>query len=312
MRRWVHTAQRRAHRGESSSVGWFGAEPCRFTRPVLARLARLADGDYCQGSCGMGEGRHGRARRGKGREGNDDASASLSAKAAAWFLTRMAESHPHPIIPLHSTFCLPALQGHRDTRFLHLDGYHSSPTTVPPQSHHSPTTVPRPHTQPCTVARLHSLCLLSCYRNRNPEPRNRPSNCSNGMLVGGVRAPKQYNHHSRTSGGGGWMDGWMGGRLNSQPPETDPVILLPPSLPPSRGTGHSRSCGIRVPTITQISCIPSLRRSGMRSMTRSNSSAWHASGAFSVDGCQAPASSCLLRPSEVTCCPNTTRKASEP
>jgi hypothetical protein len=68
-------AQRSAHRGESSSVGCTGAEPCRFMKPVLATTEGWRD---------MGEGRHGRARRGKGREGaKNDASASLSAKAAA-------------------------------------------------------------------------------------------------------------------------------------------------------------------------------------------------------------------------------------
>jgi len=139
---------------------------------------KTGDG-HGQGWCDMGEGRHGRARRGKGREGaKNDASASLSAKAAAWFLTRMAESHPPlrctvfrctplPSPPLHSTFCLPALQGHGqsrcDTRFLHLDGYHRGPTTVPLQ-YHACT-----HSQPCTVALLHCL-LQEPQRNRIPNP----------------------------------------------------------------------------------------------------------------------------------------------
>jgi hypothetical protein len=152
----------------------------------------------------MGEGRHGRARRGKGREGaKNDASASLSAKAAAWFLTRMAESHPPllcSVALLHSTplsACLPALQGHGqsrcDTRFLHLDGYHRGPTTVPLQ-YHACT-----HSQPRTVAPLHCL-LQEPQRNRIPNPSLEmdPRLCKTACLWE-VCAPKQYcNHHTRT------------------------------------------------------------------------------------------------------------------
>ena len=146
-----------------------------------------------QGWCDRGEGRHGRARRGKGREGaKNDASASLSAKAAAWFLTRMAESHP-PLLcsvallhstPLHSPplHFLPASAARPWTIEMRYEI--SAPRRVPPRSHDSPTAVPRLHTQPalhrCTVALLATGTATEPHPE--PEPRIVPRLCKTACL----------------------------------------------------------------------------------------------------------------------------------
>jgi hypothetical protein len=150
-------AQRRAHRGESSSVGCTGAEPCRFTEPVLARMPRLA---MARGrATWVKEDMEGPEGEKGGSEGVTLPSASLSAKAAAWFLTRMAESHPQLIIIPLFRF-LPASAA-RPSRY-----EISAPRRVPLQNHHSPT--------PAHPALLHCL-LQEPQRNRNPNPNPNPS-----------------------------------------------------------------------------------------------------------------------------------------
>jgi hypothetical protein len=184
-------------RTAQSALHWCSAVPLYAACPGKPGTTGTTGDGHGQGWCDMGEGRHGRARRGKGREGaKNDASASLSAKAAAWFLTRMAESHP-PLLcsvallhstPLHSTFSLPASAARPWTIEMRYEI--SAPRRVPPRSHDSTTAVPRLHTQPashrCTVALLATGTATEPHPE--PEPRNGPTTVQNGMLVGGVRA----------------------------------------------------------------------------------------------------------------------------
>lgn len=200
-----------AQRTAQSALHLCSAVPLYAACPGKPGTTGTTGDGHGQGWCDMGEGRHGRARRGKGREGaKNDASASLSAKAAAWFLTRMAESHP-PLLcsvallhstPLHSPplHFLPACQRCKamDNRDAIRDFCTSTGTTAVPRQSHCSTTPA--HT--ASLAPLH--CCTACYRNRNgTASRTRASkwthDCAKRACLWEVCAPKQYcNHHTRT------------------------------------------------------------------------------------------------------------------